>query len=78
MNIEYLPDALSKKHGLVRFYEFTEDERQILVQNLRDLMTGKRASVKIHELSGVKPPGGLELTAMVGDRKKEIVPLSGN
>jgi len=45
----------------------------MLVQNLRDLMTGKHASVKIHELPGVKPLGGLELTAMVGDRKKEIV-----
>jgi hypothetical protein len=73
MKIEYLADA-----ELIRFYEFTEDERQVLVQNLRDLMTGKSASVKIHELPGVKPLGGLELTAMVGDRQTEIVSLSGN
>jgi hypothetical protein len=73
MKIEYLRDA-----ELIRFYQFTEEEKQILVQSLRDLMTGKRASVNIHELPGVNPIEGLELTAMVGDRQKEIVPLSGN
>jgi hypothetical protein len=78
MKIEYVADALGKKNGLIRFYEFNEDERQALVQNLRDLITGKQASVRIHELPGVEALAGLELTAMVGDRQKEIVPLSDN
>jgi hypothetical protein len=41
-------------------------------------MAGKYASVKIHELPGVKALAGLELTAMVGGRQEEVVPLSGN
>jgi hypothetical protein len=77
MKIEYISDASGKKNGLIRFYDFTGGERQALVQNLRDLITGKQASVRIHELPGVKALAGLELTAMVGDRQKEIVPLSG-